>query len=264
MPSNSLVILTLGDVTGQRALDYVCSKLRKLKLLYGADVVIVNGENASKSGGLDGEDAKKLLSAGADVITGGNHTLRGRRIGDAMEDNPEIIRPMNYPEACAGKGYVVIPVRNGIKLMVVNVAGQVYMEPADSPFNCVNKVLNSEKYDVCVADFHGEATSEKAAFARYFDGRINFTFGTHTHVQTADETYLPKGSGFITDLGMCGPVNSILGTDPDVIINRMVKRDMSPFTKADGDIKICGACVTINLDTGYVTDIKRIQYMENN
>lgn len=262
MQNNSLVVLTLGDVAGQSALDYVCSKLRKLKLLYGADVVIVNGENASKSGGLDGEDAKRLLNSGADVVTGGNHTLRGRRISDAMDEFPEIIRPLNYQSACPGKGYVVIPVRNGIKLLVLNVAGQVYMDPADSPFSCTEKLLGSTEYDVAIADFHGEATSEKAAFARHFDGRINFTFGTHTHVQTADETYLPKGSGFITDLGMCGPVDSILGTDPQVVINRMVKREFAPFTKATGDIKICGVAVTISLDTGYVTDIKRIQFTE--
>jgi metallophosphoesterase (TIGR00282 family) len=259
---NNLVILTFGDVAGQAALDYVCSKLRKIKLLYGADVVIVNGENASKSGGLDGEDAKRLLSAGADVVTGGNHTLRGRRIADVMEDHPEVIRPLNFQDACPGKGYVLIKVKNGIRLLVVNVAGQVYMDPADSPFTCTDRLLKNIEYDVGVADFHGEATSEKAAFARYFDGRINFTFGTHTHVQTADETYLPKGSGFITDLGMCGPVDSILGTDPDVVINRMVKRELAPFTKATGNIKICGAAVTVNLDTGYVTDIKRIQFQE--
>jgi metallophosphoesterase (TIGR00282 family) len=262
MPDNSLVALVLGDVAGQQALDYVCSKLRKLKLMYGADVVIVNGENASKSGGLDGDDARKLLDAGADVITGGNHTLRGRRISEAMDEYPEIIRPLNYQEACPGKGYVVITVKNGIKLLVINVAGQIFMDPADSPFSCTERVLNEVPHDVCIADIHAEATSEKAAFARCYDGRVNFTFGTHTHVQTADETYLPMGSGFITDIGMCGPVDSILGTDPQVIINRMVKREFAPFTKASGTIKICGATVTINLKTGYVTDIKRIQFME--
>ncbi len=262
MPNNSLVVMALGDVAGQSALDYVCSKLRKLKLLYGADVVIVNGENASKSGGLDGEDAKRLLSAGADVITGGNHTLRGRRIADAMEEHPEILRPLNFQDACPGKGHTVIDVKNGIKLLVLNVAGQIYMDPADSPFTCTDRILNNTDYHVCIADFHGEATSEKAAFARYFDGKINFIFGTHTHVQTADETYLPCGSGFITDIGMCGPVNSILGTEPQVVIDRMVKRTFLPFTKADGPIKICGASVTINLNTGYVTDIKRIQFQE--
>lgn len=262
MQNNSLVILTFGDVVGQASLDYVCSKLRKLKLLYGADAVIVNGENASKSGGIDGEDAKKLLDAGADVVTGGNHTLRGRRIAEAMEEYPEIIRPLNYQEACAGKGYTVITVKNGLKLLVLNVAGQVFMDPADSPFSCTDRLLDKVDYDFSVADFHGEATSEKAAFARYFDGRIHFTFGTHTHVQTADETYLPKGSGFITDLGMCGPVDSILGTESQIIINRMVKRELSPFTKAIGDIKICGAAVTINVQTKCVTEIKRIQFCE--
>ena len=262
MQNNSLVVLTLGDVAGTAALDYVCSKLRKIKLLCGADVVIVNGENASKSGGLDGEDAKRLLSSGADVVTGGNHTLRGRRIAEAMEEYPEILRPINYQDSCPGKGYTTVTVKNGIKLLVVNVAGQIYMDPADSPFICTERVLKSEEYDVCIADIHAEATSEKAAFARYFDGRINFTFGTHTHVQTADETYLPKGSGFITDLGMCGPVDSILGTEPQVVIDRMVKRNFAPFTKATGEIKICGAVVTIDLETGYVSSIKRIQYQE--
>ena len=147
MPDNSLVALILGDVAGQQALNYVCSKIRKLKLLYGADVVIVNGENASKSGGLDSEDAKALLNSGADVITGGNHTLRGRRISEAMEEYPEIIRPLNYQEACPGKGYVVITVRNGIKLLVINVAGQVYMDPADSPFACTERILNTIDHD---------------------------------------------------------------------------------------------------------------------
>ncbi len=262
MPNNSLVILTLGDVAGAIALEFVCKNLRKLKLIYNADVVIVNGENASKSGGLDGDDAKKLLNAGADVITGGNHTLRGRRISEAMEDNPEILRPINYQQSCPGKGYVVIKVKNGIRLLVLNAAGQIYMDPADSPFAAVDKIISTVEHDVSIADFHAEATSEKGAFARYFDGRINFVFGTHTHVQTADETFLPKGSGFITDLGMCGPIDSVLGTDANVIIDRMVHRTFSPFIKATGDIKICGAVVTINLDTKCVTDIQRIQFTE--
>lgn len=262
MPNNSLVVLVLGDVAGLAALDFVCKKLRKLKLMYGADAVIVNGENASRSGGLDGEDAKKLLDAGADVVTGGNHTLRGRRIGEVMEEYPEILRPINYQPSCPGKGYVVIKVKNGLRLLVANVAGQVYMDPADSPFTTVEKALNSVDYDFSIVDFHGEATSEKGAFARYFDGKVNFIFGTHTHVQTADETYLPKGSGFITDIGMCGPTDSILGTDPNAVIDRMVYRNFSPFVKATGDIKMCGAVVTIATDTGYVTDIKRIQFTE--
>lgn len=254
-------ILTLGDVVGRQAVAYLEKNLWNARSCYGADIVIVNGENASDIYGIDESDAKALLSAGTDVITLGNHAFGKKNIFSMLSDSNAIIRPANYPPLTPGGGYTIINIC-GWRVLCINVLGTVMMESLACPFATVDKILEREKgnYDVSIMDLHAESTSEKIAIGRYFDGRINVIFGTHTHVQTADEQILPRGSGYITDLGMTGPVNSVIGSDVDAVIERMRTKITSRFTVADGEVRAHGALFDLDTDSKKVTSIKRIVF----
>lgn len=254
-------ILTLGDVVGRQAVAHLEKNLWNARSSYGADIVIVNGENASDIYGIDECDAKALLSAGADVITLGNHAFGKKNIFTMLSDSNAIIRPANYPPLTPGGGYTIINVC-GWRVLCINVLGTVMMESLACPFATVDKILEREKgnYDVSIMDLHAESTSEKIAIGRYFDGRINVIFGTHTHVQTADEQILPHGSGYITDLGMTGPVNSVIGSDVDAVIERMRTKITSRFTVADGEVRAHGALFDLDTDTKKVISVKRIVF----
>lgn len=254
-------ILTLGDVVGRQAVAHLEKNLWNARSSYGADIVIVNGENASDIYGIDECDAKALLSAGTDVITLGNHAFGKKNIFTMLSDSNAIIRPANYPPLTPGGGYTIINVC-GWRVLCINVLGTVMMESLACPFATVDKILEREKgnYDVSIMDLHAESTSEKIAIGRYFDGRINVIFGTHTHVQTADEQILPHGSGYITDLGMTGPVNSVIGSDVDAVIERMRTKITSRFTVADGEVRAHGALFDLDTDTKKVISVKRIVF----
>ena len=254
-------ILTLGDVVGRQAVAHLEKNLWNARSSYGADIVIVNGENASDIYGIDESDAKALLSAGTDVITLGNHAFGKKNIFTMLSDSNAIIRPANYPPLTPGGGYTIINVC-GWRVLCINVLGTVMMESLACPFATVDKILEREKgnYDVSIMDLHAESTSEKIAIGRYFDGRINVIFGTHTHVQTADEQILPHGSGYITDLGMTGPVNSVIGSDVDAVIERMRTKITSRFTVADGEVRAHGALFDLDTDTKKVISVKRIVF----
>ena len=254
-------ILTLGDVVGRQAVAHLEKNLWNARSSYGADIVIVNGENASDIYGIDECDAKALLSAGADVITLGNHAFGKKNIFTMLSDSNAIIRPANYPPLTPGGGYTIINVC-GWRVLCINVLGTVMMESLACPFATVDKILEREKgnYDVSIMDLHAESTSEKIAIGRYFDGKINVIFGTHTHVQTADEQILPRGSGYITDLGMTGPVNSVIGSDVDAVIERMRTKITSRFTVADGEVRAHGALFDLDTDTKKVISVKRIVF----
>ena len=254
-------ILALGDVVGRQAVAYLEKNLWNARSCYGADIVTVNGENASDIYGIDESDAKALLSAGTDVITLGNHAFGKKDIFSMLSDSNAIIRPANYPPLTPGGGYTIINIC-GWRVLCINVLGTVMMESLACPFATVDKILEREKgnYDVSIMDLHAESTSEKIAIGRYFDGRINVIFGTHTHVQTADEQILPHGSGYITDLGMTGPVNSVIGSEVDAVIERMRTKITSRFTVADGEIRAHGALFDLDTDTKKVTSVKRIVF----
>ena len=254
-------ILALGDVVGRQAVAYLEKNLWNARSCYGADIVIVNGENASDIYGIDESDAKALLSAGTDVITLGNHAFGKKNIFSMLSDSNAIIRPANYPPLTPGGGYTIINIC-GWRVLCINVLGTVMMESLACPFATVDKILEREKgnYDVSIMDLHAESTSEKIAIGRYFDGRINVIFGTHTHVQTADEQILPHGSGYITDLGMTGPVNSVIGSEVDAVIERMRTKITSRFTVADGEVRAHGALFDLDTDSKKVTSIKRIVF----
>ena len=254
-------ILALGDVVGRNAVTYLEKNLWNARNSLDADVVVVNGENASDIYGVDECDAKTILASGADIITLGNHAFGRKNIFNLLCDSNAIIRPANYPPLTPGGGYTILNL-GGWRVLCINVLGTVMMESLACPFATVDKILEREKgnYDVSIMDLHAESTSEKIAIGRYFDGRINVIFGTHTHVETADEKILPKGSGYITDVGMTGPVDSVIGSSVDMVIERMRTKITSRFTVADGEIKAHGALFTLDTDTKKITEVKRIVF----
>lgn len=253
-------ILAIGDVVGPIASEALCKQLFKLRNELGVTLTILNGENACTGNGLDSAAAKSFLGAGADVITSGNHIWHKRDIKQFLEDCPTLIRPINYPSLCPGHGSVIVE-RGGKRVLVINALGTVFMDPFDNPFDAVDRVLEREagKYDYSVLDFHAEATSEKLAIAGYFDGRINVIFGTHTHVQTADERILTGGSGYITDLGMTGPIDSVLGVRTDIIIEKFRTHMPVKFEIAEGPMELQGALFTLGANTGRTVEVKRVK-----
>lgn len=256
-----LKILTIGDVVGTAAITHLRTHLWSVRSRLAADFVIANGENASDIHGLSHADAEALLDCGIDLLTMGNHTYGRRDLYGFLDNDPRIIRPANFPPAAPGQGYTTVRIA-GWRALIINVQGQIYMEPLADPFDTVERILAREKgdYDFAVMDVHAEATSEKLALARVFDGRIAAIFGTHTHVPTADEQILPHGSGYITDLGMSGPVDGILGTNADAVIAKLRTHMPQRFTVADGPIRACGALFEIDPSTGRCASVKRITF----
>lgn len=243
-------ILALGDIVGAEATDKVCRCVGNLRLENEADIVIVNGENAAQGNGLDKKSIDLLLSAGVDVITSGNHIWKKREIQDCIEQNKNVIRPANYPDDAPGKGFYIFD-SYGIRTLVINVLGTIYMEPLASPFDAVEKILteNSGFYDLSFVDFHAEATSEKLALAHYFDGRVSVIVGTHTHVQTSDAKILPNGTGYITDLGMCGAIDSVLGVKKENIIKKLKTHMPVKFENPSGSVELNGAVFTVDIQS---------------
>lgn len=254
-------ILTLGDVVSPLTVKYLQDNLWSYRDKVGADFVIVNGENASEGNGLSTEDAMALLDAGADVLTGGNHTLRRKNLRVTMDEDDRILRPANLPAHLPGCGYGIYNA-GGVKILVMNLMGQVYMTGADDPFSSAERILSRERggYDISFCDIHAEATSEKIALARYLDGRVSGVFGTHTHVPTADEQILPRGTGYITDLGFSGVQDSVLGVKSEIIIDRFVNHTGGRFETAQGTVTVMGALFTVDENNGKCTGVERIKF----
>ena len=226
------------------------------------DFVIVNGENSAAGNGITPDSAKTLFAAGADVITGGNHTLRRKEFFGLLESNPFVLRPHNLKEAEVGQGYCLFDMGK-YTAAVINLSGQIYLERvnADNPFACADELIERAKADgakFIFVDFHAEATSEKRAMGFFLDGRVSAVFGTHTHVQTADAQILPCGTGYITDLGMTGVINSVLGVKSDIIINRLKNNDMSRFEQASGECMLNGCVFDIDETTTLTKSVKTI------
>ncbi len=229
-------ILIIGDVVGNCGTSFLKKNLMTIAKNHGVDMIIANGENSAKGNGLDASSADVLFSSGVDVITSGNHIWHKHEMQNIIENYHNIIRPANYPAECPGSGYVIFNAM-GVKVLVINVMGTVYLDSFACPFETVEKILNREEgnYDISIVDFHAEATSEKASLARYFDGRLTAVVGTHTHVQTADERILPNGTAFITDLGMTGAYESILGVESERIIRKFLTKMPTRFEQAEGE-----------------------------
>ena len=235
---SKFTVLILGDVTGPAAVDYVVSNLWKTRAAHGADFVVANAENCAAGNGIDIMSAKRLFLGGCDVLTSGNHVFKKHETKNLLDENPDVIRPCNYPQNAPGKGYVIKQVGE-ISVLVINVLGVIFMEPIDNPIRSVEKVLRDEagNYDVAILDFHAEATSEKLAAGYFFDGKIDVVFGTHTHVPTADEHILPHGTAYITDVGMCGPCESALGIRPECIIQKLTSGMPTKFHLSENPVE---------------------------
>ncbi len=254
-------ILAIGDVVGTKSVEYLKNKLWDERKRLGADFVVVNGENATDIHGISAPDAEALLSAGADLITLGNHTYGRRDICAFLGDSENVIRPANYPPLAPGGGYTILNV-DGWRILGINIQGTALMESLACPFATVDRILEREagSYDFALMDIHAEATSEKIALARYFDGRIAVMFGTHTHVPTADEQILPGGSGYITDLGMTGPVGGVIGSETAGVIEKFRTKMPVRFKVAEGEIVAQGALFELDPSGKRVKRVERVRF----
>lgn len=258
-------ILAIGDVVS----DFGCAFLRRhlpgLRKASGADVVIVNGENSADGNGITPAAADHLYTSGAHVITGGNHSFRRKEILDRMDCDATLLRPANYPKGTPGHGYCLLDMGR-IQVAVINLMGTVYLENLRCPFEAAEELVTQARAEgarVIVVDFHAEATSEKRAMGFFLDGKVSALFGTHTHVQTADEQILPGGTGYITDLGMTGPADSVLGVKPELAIRKLKTKLPVRFETAGGPGMLCGCLFDIDEATGLCVSIQRIQMKQD-
>ena len=251
-------ILMIGDIIGSPGRKALGSLLPSLRQEYKVNLVVANGENTAGGFGLTLETAHDLLDSGVDVITSGNHIWDQKEIIPHMNEDIPVVRPENYPSGVPGRGHIKIG-----DVLVLNLMGRVFMTAIDCPFRAADKVLESlpanDRPKIIVIDFHAEATSEKAALAWYLDGRVSAIVGTHTHVATADTRILPKGTAFVSDLGMTGPINSIIGSEPTPIIERFLTQTPRRFTVVtDGPLRLNSVLIDIDEENGKATDIQRV------
>ena len=250
-------ILAVGDVVGNPGMDRICASLRRLKQKVGADFTVVNGENASVLG-MTPRQAEEIFDAGADVITMGNHTYGKRELVDYMDDNPRILRPANYAPHAPGYGYGVFETRFG-PVAVIDLIGRCHMDyTPDNPFLAVEKILKTIDTKLIFVEMHAEATSEKLALGYMLDGRISALWGTHTHVPTSDTQVLPKGTGYVTDLGMTGPRHSVLGIQPRLSIAKFRGDLTERYKWADGPTKLEAVLFTVDTQTGLCEKAERV------
>lgn len=254
-------ILFLGDVVGKPGRQAVREGLPSLLDIHQPLFTIVNGENSAGGVGITPDIAEEIYKAGADAITLGNHAFNKREIFDYLETNKLIVRPSNMPETVPGRGLATVS-KDGIELAVMNVCGRVYMDSYNDPFHEVDRLFSTLSTPHRFLDFHAEATSEKIAMGWHCAGRASAVVGTHTHVQTADETVLPGGTAYITDTGMCGPVRSVLGMDREIILKRFRTTLPQRFEVANEPGVICGVVISVERNTGCAVTIERIQFGE--
>ena len=253
-------VLAVGDLVGENALKKLRHDLEKIRENEKIDFIIVNGENVAEGMGMTENNFNDILATGVNVITMGNHTW-GKKDIFKFIDHPKLIRPANYNQGVVGKGYTISEC-NGKKIAVINLIGRVDMNVlSENPFLVANRIVEKIKNDVdiIIVDFHAEATAEKIAFGYYMDGKVTAIFGTHTHVQTADEKILPNGTGYITDIGMTGPKNSVIGMNIETSIKRFETTLPERYKIADGETILNGVIFEINDENCKVEKVKRIQ-----
>ncbi len=253
-------ILFLGDIVGSPGVEMVKRALPGLIEREQLDLVVANGENASGGAGMSPAVYRQLRQAGVDAFTMGDHIYKRREIIKLMEADEPICKPANFPPSAPGRESVVATARDGTKVGVFSLLGRLYMRPVDCPFQAADRVLQRLRTEAkCILlDVHAEATAEKALLARYLDGKVSAVLGTHTHVPTADEQVLPGGTAFISDVGMTGPYESILGRRIDRVLFTTTTFVPTPFDVATGDPRLCGAIVDLDADTGRATGLRRV------
>ena len=253
-------LLFIGDVFGKPGRRLIQQKLHGLIQQLRIDFCVANAENAAAGFGITPEIADELFQSEIDLLTSGNHIWDKRAIVPYLNEQPRLLRPHNYPTSAPGTGIFIGDTRCGVRVGVLNMQGRVFMPTLDCPFSIGDAAVERIRKEtpVIVVDFHAEATSEKQAFAWYFDGRVSAVVGTHTHVQTADERLLPRGTAYITDLGMTGPYDSVIGSIPDLALERFIRQMPVRLEPASANPRLCGAVIEIDEQTGRALSIERV------
>lgn len=254
-------ILLIGDIVGRPGREAVKKIVPRLRRDMNIDFVIANAENIAGGSGLTPSTVNELLDSYIDVLTSGDHIWKKKEIYERLEEDSRILRPANYPESCPGRGASVVRSNSGKMVGVINLVGRVFMKNIDCPFRKVDRELEriSKDAKIILVDMHAEATSEKVAFGRFLDGRVSVIFGTHTHIQTADERILPRGSAYITDLGMTGAQDSVIGRKVETIIQHFLTCMPARFEMADKDVELQGVIVDIDDGDGKAVSIERVR-----
>jgi metallophosphoesterase (TIGR00282 family) len=248
-----VLILAIGDVIGKPGRKALSQLLPSLRQQYGLDLIMVNGENAAGGIGVTVATAKEMLDAGADVLTSGNHIWMHREIYPYLDSDMPILRPLNYPPGVPGRGYIIIG-----QVAVVNLIGRVFIGDFDNPFHAVDTLLAQLEPKIIMVDFHAEATSEKVAMGRYLDGRVSAVLGTHTHVGTTDAQILPGGTAYVSDIGMTGPLDSVIGDDAEAAVERFLTNMPHRLSVGTGKTALNGIMVKVDDDSGRALSIERI------
>ncbi len=255
-------ILFIGDIYGRPGRDGLKKAMPGLRERYAPDFVIVNCENSAGGKGVTRKVADELLSLGVDVLTGGNHSLHQRGCEEYFDTETRIIRPENFPPGTPGTGWGIYNSDAGFPVAVLNVCGRAFMAHYDDPFRCVDRLIEKARREtpIIIVDFHAETTSEKVAMGWYLDGRVSAVLGTHTHIQTADERVLPQGTAHITDTGMTGPYESVIGADRDAVLRSMLTLRPNRFDVAAAhDVRVCGAFMEVDPISGKAEKIERVR-----
>lgn len=257
-------ILMIGDIVGKPGRRAILENLSYLRTELNIDLVIANGENAASGHGITKDIAKQLFAAGVDVFTMGNHVWNKKEIIDYIDKEKRLLRPANYPPGTPGVGFNTYKTRSGQVVGVINVSGRIFMQELDCPFRTIDKILEEVTpiTNIIFVDFHAEATSEKVAMGWYLDGRVTAVCGTHTHVQTADERILPRGSAYITDVGMTGPRDSVIGVTVDIVLDKFLSQMPKRFEVADTSYQLNAVMVEADEETGLALKIERVFNLE--
>ncbi|MFH1594720.1 MAG: TIGR00282 family metallophosphoesterase [Candidatus Omnitrophota bacterium] len=253
-------LLFIGDIVGKPGREAIKALVPDLVEKNGIDFVVANAENAAGGSGLTPSIADELFDYGIGVLTNGDHVWKRREIIDALEADQRVLRPLNYPKEVPGRGSCVIKLQTGVKIGIISLVGRVFMQPVECPFRTAREEVEKIKQSTpnIFIDIHAEATSEKIALGWYLDGQVTAVMGTHTHVQTADERVLPQGSAYITDVGMTGPFDSVIGRKKEQILTRFLTQMPTRFQMAEDDVRLNGAIVDFDEKIGKANSIKRI------
>lgn len=261
MRKREIAVLFIADIIGKPGLEITSSLLGHLKKKYNIDLCIANGENGAAGKGLTEKIARTYFTIGIDVITSGNHIWDNRNFRSFLMSNDRILRPYNYPTGNIGHGYTIVHIQDQFPAIILNLQGKTFMFPIDCPFQAANQVIEKHKNNtkIFIIDFHAEASAEKMALGWYLDGKVSAVIGTHTHVQTADERILPKGTAYITDAGMTGPFDSVIGMKKQIAIERFMKQTPIRYQPATDNVRLCAVVIKIDSETGAATSIERLQ-----
>lgn len=252
-------ILFVGDIVGKPGLQMVQTWLPSLAKKYKADFVIANGENSADGKGCTEKEGKAIFALDVDVITSGNHIWDKRQSQEYLKTENRILRPLNYPKGTYGRGFIIAGSKKG-KVGVLNLQGRAFMSPIDCPFRAADWAISriQQETKVIFVDFHAEATAEKLALANYIKGKVSAVIGTHTHIQTADERIFPEGTAYLTDSGMTGPYDSVIGMKTDAAINRFLYQTPQKYQSATENNHLCGVALKVETETGHAVEIERI------